>query len=421
LRARISDKRIVVAGFAALLIVLFAIVAIAQGIGHPSVPSGDVAVVEDVSNGHISQDEFDASLAQAAARQGLKQTPAPSDPQYSVLRDAAMSDVLLTRWVRGEAEDRGISVTDTQVQQQLDQTIKTQFHGQKNFDDFLKQAKFTPEQATARIELQLLSNEIQKQVLPDSPSISDTDVKNFYEANKSQFQQPESRDVRQIVNTDQAKVEQAKALLEKDDSATGWKKAATQFSTDKATQSSGGLRKAVTQGQTTDTSLDQQIFSAPQGQLVGPFRGQAGYYLIEVDKITPAQTVPLDQASDQIRQQLTAGKQQQLGQAFQLDFTDKWMSRTFCGDDYVMNRCANYEAPSIRAPGSAVVTSIAPVAPGQAGLFPGQTPQGLPQGPQQPPSAAPPGGALPIGPGGAPAVPGGTGAPTPTPQPAPGG
>ena len=31
----------------------------------------------------------------------------------------------------------------------------------------------------------------------------------------------------------------------------------------------------------SEPALDQQIFSAPQGQLVGPFKGQAGYYLIE--------------------------------------------------------------------------------------------------------------------------------------------
>jgi len=48
LPARIRDKRIVVAAvLAAFLVVFFVVVAIAQGIGNPSVPSGDVAVVQD--------------------------------------------------------------------------------------------------------------------------------------------------------------------------------------------------------------------------------------------------------------------------------------------------------------------------------------------------------------------------------------
>ena len=82
LPARIRDKRIVVAGvLAAFLVVFFVVVAIAQGIGNPSVPSGDVAVVQDAPDGNISTTEFQAALEQAAARQGAKQVPAPSDPR----------------------------------------------------------------------------------------------------------------------------------------------------------------------------------------------------------------------------------------------------------------------------------------------------------------------------------------------------
>src|SRR5256885_16162006 len=100
LPAGIRNKRIVVAGvLAAFVVVFFVVVAIAQGIGNPSVPPGDVALVQDAPNGHISTTEFQAALQQAAARQGAKQVPAPSDPSYSALHDAAMSDVLLSRWV----------------------------------------------------------------------------------------------------------------------------------------------------------------------------------------------------------------------------------------------------------------------------------------------------------------------------------
>ena len=93
--------------------------------------------------------------------------------------------------------------------------------------------------------------------------------------------------MRQILNKDEAKVEQAKALLEKDDSPANWKKVAAKYSTDTATKDSGGLRSGVAKGQ-SDPALEGQIFSAPQGQLVGPFKAQAGFYLIEVEKITPA-------------------------------------------------------------------------------------------------------------------------------------
>ena len=79
-----------------------------------------------------------------------------------------MSDVLLGRWVRGEASERGITVSDSEISNRLEQIIKQEFGGQKQFEQFLKQAHFTPEQARDRVELQLLSDQIQKQVLPES-------------------------------------------------------------------------------------------------------------------------------------------------------------------------------------------------------------------------------------------------------------
>jgi parvulin-like peptidyl-prolyl isomerase len=415
-----KDRRVVAAVvLAALLVVLLVVVAIAQGIGNPSVGSDDVAVVEDVPDGHITTAEYQASLEQAAALQGAKKVPPPSNPQYSALRDSAMGDLLLGRWVRGEASDRGITLSDSEISNRLDQIIQQDFGGQKQFEQYLKQAHFTAEQARDRVELQLLSNEIQKQVLSQDPGVSDTEIEDFYNANLAQFEQPETRDVRQIVNRDQAKVERARSLLEQDDSPASWKKVAARFSTDKATKDAGGLRAGVAKGQ-SEPALEDQIFSAEQGQLVGPFKGQSGYYLIEVEKITPAETTPLTDVSKQIGQQLAQGKQQQISQNFQQDFLEKWRSRTFCADDYLIDRCENFTPPVQTIPGAPPVISTPAVSPGQTAVFPGQPIPALPQGPISPAAAAQPGviGA----PGGA--VPGGAvpqgGAPAPTPTP-PGG
>ena len=140
------------------------VVAIAQGIGTRASLRGRRRG-PGRPDGNVSTAEFDAALKQAAARQGAKQVPAPSAPAYSALHDAAMSDVLLSRWVRGEAEERGVTVSDSEISNQLQQVIKQQFGGQKKFQQFLKQAHFTAQEARDRVELQMISTEIQKQVL----------------------------------------------------------------------------------------------------------------------------------------------------------------------------------------------------------------------------------------------------------------
>jgi foldase protein PrsA len=415
-----GNRWVVVAIFGALFVALFAIVGVAVGIGHPSVPDGAVAVVEDAPDGTISQADFDAALKQSAARQGLPKPPPPSSPQYPTLRDAAMSDVLLSRWVLGEAQERGIVISDTEITNQLKQIATQQFGGEKKFQAYLKQAGFSPEQARSTVEQSLITSQLEKQVVPQQPSLPSSQIEAYYEANKSQFSQPETRDVREIVNNDQAKVEQAKALLEKDDSPKSWDQVAAKYSTDQATKDSGGLRKGVTKGQ-SDPAIDGQIFSASQGPLIGPIKGQKSYYLIQVVKITPATTTPLSQVSTQIKQQLSQGLQQAAATDFQTKFVDKWTQRSFCASGYTVDRCANF-TPSSACTNpekgcDAFVASTAPVAPGSGTVFPGQPSQAAPQGPQTfatptstqqlPPGVIGPSGAPQVPPGAAPTSPGG--------------
>lgn len=430
LRKRIGKRWVVLAAFGGLFAALFVIVGVADGIGHPSVPSGAVAVVEDAPDGTITKQDFDAALTQAASQQGLPKPPSPSSPQYPTLRDAAMSSVLLSRWILGEAEERGITISETEIANQLKQIAEQQFGGQKQFQEYLKQAGFSPEQARGEVERSLITDQIEKQVVPQQATVSESEINDYYDANKSQFSQPETRDVREIVNRDQAKVEQAKTLLEQDDSAENWQKVAAKYSTDKATKDSGGLRRGVTKGQ-SETALDEQLFSASEGALIGPIKGEKTYYLIQVDTITPATTTPLSKVASQVRQQLSQGLQQEIANDFQTEFTDKWSERSFCASGYVTDQCANFIPPDTCTgddPGEsgdldksgcdALVPSTAPVAPGSAAVFPGQPAQGSPQGPVAAGGAAAEQAPTVIGPGGAPQLPPGTapqtGAPPPT-------
>ena len=123
---------------------------------------------------------------------------------------------------------------------------------------------------------------------------------------------------------------------------------------------------------------------------MGPFKGQAGYYLIEVDKITPASVTPLSKVQTQIQQQLAQGLQQEKVSQVQASITAKWTSRTFCADGYVVQQCSNFTPPSTATQGAPPVQSSGAVNPGTAATFPGQAPAALPQGPQFPARQAAP-------------------------------
>jgi D-serine deaminase-like pyridoxal phosphate-dependent protein len=66
-------KRLALLVFGAAVVVALVGFGVGRGFGNPDVPSGDIAVVEDVPDdlSHISREQFDRSMEQTAARAGL--------------------------------------------------------------------------------------------------------------------------------------------------------------------------------------------------------------------------------------------------------------------------------------------------------------------------------------------------------------
>lgn len=353
--ARISGKggtsaglqRLALLGFAALLILLFVIFAIAQGIGSPSVPSGAVAVIEDAPGdlGTITEEEFQRALEQAAAQGKIKPVPKPGDPKYDELKETALGEVMDAIWIQGQAEEMGVSVTEKEIADELKKLKDKAFKTEQQYKEFLKEASFTQEDVDTRVTIQMLSEQIQTQVTEEAPIPSNREIEDYYEAAKSsQYTTPETRDIRVIKNKDKAKVEEAKAALEKDDSDKSWEKVAKKYSTD-TTKNTGGLQSGVTKGAgTLQEPLEDEVFAAPQGELEGPLKDGQGYTVFEVMTTTPEKVQSLDEAKSQISAQLAEQAKQQTFTAFVQGYSNKWSSRTFCAADFTIARCANFKS-----------------------------------------------------------------------------
>jgi parvulin-like peptidyl-prolyl isomerase len=338
-------QRLALLAFGALFILLFVIFAIAQGIGNPSVPSDAVAVVEDAPDdlGTVSKDEFQHALEQAAAEKKITPVPKPGDKKYDELKETALGEVLDAIWIQGQAEEMGISVTKKETAEELKKLKKQAFKTEKQYEEFLEEAHFTQADVNTRVTIQMLSEQIQTQVTEEAAVPSKTEIEDYYEAAKSsQYTTPESRDIRVIKNKDKAKVEEAKAALEKDDSNKSWEKVAKKYSTD-TTKSIGGLQSAVTEG-TLGGLFDAAVFAAPQGELEGPLEEGGTYTVFEVMKITPEKVQSLDEAKPQISAQLAEQAKQQNFAAFVQHYGGKWQSRTFCASDFTIARCANFKS-----------------------------------------------------------------------------
>ncbi|HVD87037.1 MAG TPA: SurA N-terminal domain-containing protein [Solirubrobacterales bacterium] len=339
-------QRVALIVFVAIFGLLFIGFAIAQGIGAPSVPSGDVAIVQDVPDelGTISQEEFDHALEQQAATAKLKKTPEPGDEKYDELKEAALSELLNQIWLEGEAEELGVSVTDKQVSTELAKIKKESFPTPAAYNKFLKESHFTQEDVDDRVRLQLLSTKIQETVNAQAPVPTSGQIADYYEAEKAtKYTTKESRDVRIVINEDKSKVDAAKKELEKDHSPGSWKKVAAKYSADPTTKSKGGLQAGISE-EFLQGPLKSAIFDSATGELVGPVKFQTNYVVLEVVKLNPAKTKTLAETRSEISSTLTQEKQQEYFSEFVSSYQSKWTGRTYCASGFVTKQCANFQS-----------------------------------------------------------------------------
>jgi parvulin-like peptidyl-prolyl isomerase len=406
--------------FGGLFLLLFAGYAVAEGLSGPSVPSGDVAHVSGVPDefANISKEQLDESIARL---NGGKKAPEPGSKKYEEQKTEAMTELVEGVWLRGEAEELEIEVTDKQIEDELE-TIKEQnFPTEDAFKKFLKDSNFTREEVNDLVELQILGQNIQELITAQAPPPDSAAIEAYYEAEKeAQFTTKESRDVRTVINKDKAKVEAAKRELEKDSSPDAWKKAAAKYSIDPTSKKKGGLQEGISE-EFVEGPLRAAIFDSATGELVGPVKFQENYILIEVVKLNPEKVQSLAEAKAQIESTLSQETQQEYFSEFAAGYRNKWAERTVCASDYEIPQCGNYvgdgrpanappacyeedpKTPAEACP--APVTSISPALPGSVTE---QKPKGEPF-PQRPrpkataeqgeevPTGAPPGTPPPAG------------------------
>jgi parvulin-like peptidyl-prolyl isomerase len=341
----LAARRRAVLVFAVLFAALFLVVAIADGVGHPSVPSGDVVFVEGASgdSGEISKADFERALGQAAAQAGQKKPPKPGEKQYEEVKETALKSLVEPIWIEGLAAEEGIAVNDKEVEAEFKKLKKENFKTEAEYKKFLKEAGYTQEDVLQRVKLQKLTEQLTNQLKENAPQPSKGEIESYYEAAKAaQFTKKASRDVRVVVNKDKKKAEAALAALSKDDTAKNWEKVAKELSEDATTKESGGLKRAVTE-ESLEEPLAAAVFNTPESQVEGPVKTKQGYTVFEVENSTPEEVQELKAVESQIKSTLSQRAEQEYFSSFVSDFNSKYQARTFCAAGYTYSSCSNFK------------------------------------------------------------------------------
>lgn len=130
------------------------------------IPPGVVAVVSHVpmEMGTISKAEIARAISQVSAQNGTR-VPAVGDADYSDTAAEALAELLDGVDIQGEAAERGISIAQSKVSAQLHRIRKNSFRSNKEYEEYLREAKLTQRDVRLRVELQLLAKRIEVSVI----------------------------------------------------------------------------------------------------------------------------------------------------------------------------------------------------------------------------------------------------------------
>jgi foldase protein PrsA len=294
-----------------LLVCLLALGAAACGGGgggdktSDDVPDNAIALVAD---DEVLKSEFDDLLerAQASYTARGQEFPKTGTAEYDDLKKRAVEFLVQQHQFALAAEDEGVEVTDAEVQERLDKIKKDSFgDDQKKFDAALKKEGLTLEDAKKAFHDQILQEKLYKQVT-DNVKPTEAEMQKYYDENKDQFSQPESRDVRHILVKSEAKANELYAQLQDGaDFATLAKK----NSTDAGTKKTGG-ELPVSKGSTV-APFDEVAFELETGEYSKPVKTEFGWHIIKAESdVKPATTTPFADIKDSIEQQLAQEGQQ---------------------------------------------------------------------------------------------------------------
>jgi len=267
------------------------------------VPADAVAVVDGEK---IAKSDYDAVISQAkkSYKTQKREFPKAGSAEFQTLKNQVVQFLVQREQFEQEAEALDVKITEKQVDARLEQIQKQYFGGdKKKFDKQLADQGLTEAQVRRDIRSQIVSEKIFEEVTR-KVTVTDKQVEDYYNKNKSQYSQPQSREVRHILVKTK---KQADDLYNQLQAGADFSELAKKYSEDTGSKANGG-KLTISKGQTV-APFDQTAFLLKKNVISRPVKTEFGYHIIQpIGDIKEAKVTPLKEVKDSIRQQLAQTK-----------------------------------------------------------------------------------------------------------------
>jgi len=300
------------------------------GGGSTTVPNDAVAQVDSTP---ITKASFNTLMTVGCAHYKASGQPCPKvgTTAYTQLRDQAISFLVQQNELQQEAQKMGVTVTQKDVDKQLDTIKKTYYKGsEKQLEAALKKDNITLAQLIQyNIRPNLLATKLQNKVT-SNVKVSDSAAEKYYNQNKTAFTQPKTREVRHILVSNKALAEKLDQQLQ---NGADFAQLAKKYSKDTGSAAQGGKLCVAHGGQSgacqqTVAPFDKVAFSLKTNEISQPVKSQFGWHIIQaLSAVKPAHTQTFAEVKSQIEQNLASQQKQTAWQSWlqklQSDFKGK--------------------------------------------------------------------------------------------------
>jgi foldase protein PrsA len=290
------------------------------GGGSASVSPGDVAVVGST---HITQGQFNTLVSQQKQSAGST-FPKQGTAEYEAVKSRIMTALVQQAERTARAKADGITVTDKQVNDRLDQLKKQYFNGdEKKYEAQLKKQNLTDSEVRTDIRSQLVNEALVKEITKNI-KVSESDVHDYYLKNSQLYAKPQTRDIRHVLVKSKGLAGSLYAQLKSGSDKT-WCTVAKKYSQDPGSKNNCG-KLTVSKGQTVPV-FDQVAFTEKTKVVHAPIHDKTyGWFVIEpLSNVHPRSVTPETQVRASIKSQL---EQQNKNQAITSWISD--LTKSFC-------------------------------------------------------------------------------------------
>jgi peptidyl-prolyl cis-trans isomerase C len=278
--------------------------------GDKQSPEGKVATVNGVE---ISQKEFDKAMRGFQAQ--MSKTGRSTGPaELEKIREQMLDNLIAEELLYQESQRKGVKVDPKAINEQFE-GMKKRFSGEEEFKNWLSSMDLSEASFKSRLERNLAIRELVDSQFGEKITVSDEEIKAYYDSNQDSFKKPEQVKASHILIKVEPKADESQK-------AGARKKLETVQAKLQEGEEFDALAKEYSEGPSSTNGGDLGYFG--RGRMVKPFEDAAfalkpgevsgivetqfGYHLIKVTDKTAATTITYDEIKDRLSQYLKQEK-----------------------------------------------------------------------------------------------------------------